>query len=435
MVNEEIELNIEEKKSHKITRSKKYILGLFIFLCFMEILDTYTTVIPTLIVSSVQLELFIEGMGMNQSQADIAYTNVLLIASIGMYFGIFSRLFADLTGRKIWLVITALGMGLGSIIIGISRNIIVYTIGLFILYVFYSSDIWAIYVAEEAPARKRGKYQNLVLVAGLLAAVFAFVLMGIFITDEAQNWRPLAYIGGFGILVAIFALIIDETAPYKEMEAARKAAGKPKNNPFKNLIQPFKGEYGKNLLPILIVMFVIGFTQSISTMTETLLARYLGHDATSLALMLMIVWILIAYLVIGWAMDKFGRKPIKLISSIIGPIAAVIYILGLTSWGWTNVLLLGSLNGIMGLAGQGILLPNKLAGYESVSTEIRGATASWMALIRAVGNTVGLFIGGLLINMWDLGIATLIITATYFVVIPVTLLWGKETKGIDMREV
>ncbi len=89
----------------------------------------------------------------------------------------------------------------------------------------------------------------------------------------------------------------------------------------------------------------------------------------------------------------------------------------------------------MGLAGQGILLPNKLAGYESVSTEIRGATASWMALIRAVGNTVGLFIGGLLINMWDLGIATLIITATYFVVIPVTLLWGKETKGIDMREV
>ena len=134
-------------------------------------------------------------------------------------------------------------------------------------------------------------------------------------------------------------------------------------------------------------------------------------------------------------MDKFGRKPIKIISSIVGPIAVIFYILGLTVWGWTNILLLSALSGLVTMAGQGILLPNKIAGYESVSTEIRGATASWMAFVRAIGNTLGLLIATFLIENLSLGWATLIITCTYLITIPVTLLWGKETKGIDMREV
>ena len=434
MTEDDLNLNDDIKTKPK-GRTKKYLLGLFIFLCFMEILDTYTTMSPMVIVSSVQQDLYMNGLGLTLEQADAAFAKTLLIASIGMYVGIFARLFADITGRKIWLFITAFGMGLGAIIVGTSNSVAIFTVGLFILYVFYSSDIWAIYVAEEAPKKKRGIYQNLVLIAGLLAGVAGFILMGIFITDEHQNWRPLVLIGGFGIVLAFFVFLLDETAPFKEMEAKRKEAGAPRNNPFKNMMKVFKGEYGKNILPVLIIMFIVGFTQSIGTMGETLLARHLGHESTTILLGLTLLWIFLAYLLVGLGMDKFGRKPIKIISSIVGPIAVIFYILGLTVWGWTNILLLSALSGLVTMAGQGILLPNKIAGYESVSTEIRGATASWMAFVRAIGNTLGLLIATFLIENLSLGWATLIITCTYLITIPVTLLWGKETKGIDMREV
>ncbi|MHA1855333.1 MAG: MFS transporter [Promethearchaeota archaeon] len=434
MAEDNLSLNNNEKPKF-LTRSKKYLFGLFIFLAFMEILDTYTTMTPVLIVSSVQKELYMGGLGLTQQQADEAFAKTLAIASIGMYLGIFTRLFADITGRKIWLFITALGMGVGAFFVGMSNSVLTFTIGLFILYLFYSSDIWAIYVAEEAPKEKRGIYQNLVLIAGILGGVIGFIAMGIFITDEHQNWRMVMLIGGFGVILALFAFLLKETGPFQEINIKRKESGIPRVNPFKNLLKVFKGEHGKNVLPILIIMFIVGFTQSIGTMGETLLARHLGHDATTVLMALTIVWILIAYIIVGIGMDKFGRKPIKIISSIIGPIAIVFYILGLTVWGWTNLLILGSLNGIVLMAGQGILLPNKIAGYESVPTEIRGATASWMAFVRAIGNTMGLLAAAVLIKYLSLGWATLIITCTFLITIPVTLLWGKETKGIDMREV
>ncbi|MCP4755476.1 MAG: MFS transporter [Proteobacteria bacterium] len=424
---------MENSKVNENGRTVKYLAGLFVFLGFMEILDTYTTMFPTMITSHLQNE-FLPGLAKNVQDSE--FSKALAIASIGMYLGIFTRLFADIWGRRIWLFLTALGMGLGALFISMSNSLTAFTFALMFMYIWFSSDTWAIYVAEEAPKERRGIFQNVVLMAGIIGAVLVTVARAVFITDTAQNWRAIAMFGVLGVVLALFVLKIDETAPYKELVRKRKQANLPKPNPFKTLLQPLLiRQYRNDLMPVLIIMFMVGFTHSVGAMIESLFSAHLGHAVVSKLIGVTIFWVLVGYGIIGLAMDKFGRRPVRIVSAVVGPIAGFILVFGLQEWGWTNFWVLGCIQGVTTVAGQGILLPNKIAGYESVPTEMRGTAASWMAFVRAIGNTAGLAATSYISLHLGLGWAVILITCTFVIAIPTVFFLGKETKGIDLREV
>ncbi|MFW9999577.1 MAG: hypothetical protein ACFE88_05620, partial [Candidatus Hermodarchaeota archaeon] len=79
--------------------------------------------------------------------------------------------------------------------INFSTNIIVYTIFLFLLYFFFNSDIWVIYINEESPSDKRALYTNFVLIGGVVGALLIPVFHDIII-----NWRGMTY---FAIILGI----------------------------------------------------------------------------------------------------------------------------------------------------------------------------------------------------------------------------------------
>jgi len=167
---------------------------LIFILIFVEILDTYTTNYPNVIPSQVIAE-FLANYPENVAQSIFALA--VGVATIGMYFVLLNQFLADRFGRKILLAFTVFGMGFSSLLIFFSTNIIEYTIYLFMLYVFFSSDIWVIYINEECPSEKRGFWTNMVLVGGVVGAILLPVFRSIYITETYSYWRGMTFFAIF----------------------------------------------------------------------------------------------------------------------------------------------------------------------------------------------------------------------------------------------
>lgn len=73
------------------------------------------------------------------------------------FLAMFSQLFADIFRRKPMLITVFFGMGLSSLIMYLSQSTSQFIAGFFLLWVFFSSDIWVFVVSEESPKEKRAR--------------------------------------------------------------------------------------------------------------------------------------------------------------------------------------------------------------------------------------------------------------------------------------
>ncbi|MCP4761421.1 MAG: MFS transporter, partial [archaeon] len=199
-------------------KSNHYFIYMVIILMFVEILDTYTTTFPTAIPSKVIEEFLLPDYILNVAQSIMAAC--IAIATIGTYFVFLNQFFADKIGRKKILAFTVFGMGFSSLLLFFSNNMITYTIYLFMLFVFFSSDIWTIYINEEAPQEKRALWTNIILMGGVGGAVLIIIFRSIFVSEAFSYWRGMTFPAIFiGIPLSIIILLtLKETSKFKEMK-------------------------------------------------------------------------------------------------------------------------------------------------------------------------------------------------------------------------
>ena len=69
----------------------------------------------------------------------------------------FYKSLADKYGRRIFLIINTLGMGVGMLVAIISRNVGLYLLGVVIMTFFTPNDMQVIYIMECAPKEHRAK--------------------------------------------------------------------------------------------------------------------------------------------------------------------------------------------------------------------------------------------------------------------------------------
>ena len=136
-----------ENNINDIKRTRAYFIYLILVLILVEILDSYATVIPGSFPSKIAEE-FLGQYSTNEQNAIMALGAG--IASVGAYLIFFNQYLADRLGRKIMLVITVLGMATASLLIMLSTNYFQYVVFVFLLNFFQLSDIWLIYINEEA---------------------------------------------------------------------------------------------------------------------------------------------------------------------------------------------------------------------------------------------------------------------------------------------
>ncbi|MCM1561765.1 MAG: MFS transporter, partial [Butyrivibrio sp.] len=297
------------------------------------------------------------------------------VASLAGGLALFYKPLADRFGRKIFLVLNTLGMGIGLILVGIATNIPVYLIGASVIAFFVPHDMQMVYVYESTPSKHRAKMAATIKALATLAVLLIPVLRGLFITEtDLSNWRKVYLLPGIAIaIVAVLALfLIRESDAFLEnritmlsMTEAEKEAARQNNQDvdsqggfFKALKFAFKH---KQLFWLAVSqgLFLFGMVMTSyyeTTMTYGYARQYLaqGMDleaakgaATALvtqALLAFPITNAITQIVQGFLADGLGRKPAAVIMSSLTIASFILFFVG-ANLNWSPYLV-GAFSGV-----------------------------------------------------------------------------------------
>jgi len=424
---------MSETNKSDITRTKGYFIFLMIILSLVNMLDSITTVTQSLILSSIAQE-FLSDYSANEQNAIMALG--ASITTLGFYFIFIAQYLADKIGRKKILALTAFGMGFMSLLVMLSTNYVQYVIFTMFLCFFFSSDIFVIYAQEESKKEKRAFNYSLIQFAGLGASIFAVIMRFIFITDTSSNWRVLFIIPSImGIALCIIILLtLKETEKYEIM---KEDPSKIEKSSFREDVKAlFQIENRKPFITMLLITFIFGLATLWKGLGEKFLfdAGTLTQSQISIALMLTVPAVLIAYGSNGFLADKIGRKPLLFLWTCVVPIGTIILVIGIND---PNNAFFFTIIGIalLNVGFWGLFTLSRLVTIEMLPTDKRGTGTGLRALCFAVGTTIGLLIGALFILFFGLGIVFLIFSLAMFIILPLIYFSLKETKGVELSEI
>jgi MFS family permease len=425
----------EGKIEDNIVRTKAYFTYLIFILILVEILDTYTTNYPNVIPSQVIKEFLSEYP---QNMAQSLFAVVVGIATIGTYFVFLNQFLADKVGRKIMLAFTVFGMGFSSLLIFFSTNVIEYTIYLFMLYIFFSSDIWVIYINEECPSEKRAFWTNMILVGGVIGAILLPVFRSIYITETYSNWRGMTY---FAIILGIpLSLIIffslKETIKFRELESGDSTEEHISITFRENLKKIFQSARRKEFIVILVISFLSGLNYIFISLGESFISNSpnLNQNDINIVVLVLSQSIILGYIITGVVADKYGRKPLLYIYSFLLPVAIFIAVFGSYSQEYALIFVcIGA--GLANVCYWGLSVIVRLVTIEIVPTESRGTGSGMKSLVGAFGITSGLLISSFIILNYGLGFSFIFFSLLLLINLPLTYTFLKETKGVNLSKV
>ena len=339
----ELERLLKERDKPKLPGYFAYFI-LIISVVYMA--DEITTQISALMQSVIGHELFAEWVGEERAVAMLGLIGTLcMLMELPAYF---YKILSDRYGRKIFLVLNTLGMGLGMVLVGLSTNIPTYIIGACCIQFFVPHDMQAIYIQECAPKDKRGRYFSVIKCIATLSLMLVPVLRNIFITDtDWSGWRFVYFIpASVAVAIAILAaFLVRESDAFlesrirqltmtEEEKTSEEAIANAENDSgglLKGLVLAFKHRQTRWLF-ISMAVLMFGFcitTYYENTMTIGYASEYLSAGKTLSESRLLVTsqvnsalfWFPIgsaaAQLIPGFIADRWGRKPSAVIMSLL----------------------------------------------------------------------------------------------------------------------
>jgi MFS family permease len=262
--------------------------------------------------------------GLNETAALIA---ALALFGTGFAFRplgalIFGRM-GDKVGRKAAFLITVTLMGAATFAIGLlptySQAGIISPILLIVLRILQGTALGgeyggaAIYVAEHAPANKRGQMTGWIqssAALGLLGALAVILATRTAVGEEAfkaWGWRVPFLVSAGLLAISIFMrLKLSESPSFQKLKDSGEHS-----------VAPFREAFGqwKNLKLVLIALFAIMCAQGAVWYcaffyTQVFMEKFLKVPAPTVNLLIMGATVVSAplYVFFGWASDRWGRK-------------------------------------------------------------------------------------------------------------------------------
>ena len=226
-----------------------------------------------------------------------------------------------------------------------------------------------------------------------------------------------------------------ETQKFQEMKEKR-ASGEQMPKLKENLKVLFKSARRKELIVILIVSLIAGLNYVFFRLVEAYFASSrMSESDINIVIYFAAVSVILGYLITGIAADKWGRKPLLYIYGVLSPISIIIVAFGINFSGVMLIIIVGIGTGIAYITLQGIRIVARLITVEITPTDARGTGSGLRSLISAIGTTLGLFISSALIYFFGLAFTFIVISLPHLLILPLTYLYLKETKGIDLSEV
>ena len=462
-----------EKEARQLARLEReqakskpagYMAYFMLIISVIYIADEVTSQIGTQMQSVIANQIFAPVVGTEFAVARMSTLGMAALPFTVVAMFIYNPL-SDRYGRKIFLVINTLGMGLGTMLISIATNIPVYILGACCISFFIPHDMQAVYIYESTPSQHRAKIYSVVKAVATVGMMIIPLLRSAFIPGtDLTEWRMVYRVPSIlAFVVAIAALfLIRESDAFLESrirqlkmtDEEREAAKEKKQVTGENIgvVEGFK--YILSHKQRLWVGIANGFTicgmvitmYYESTMTHGFAQHFVARgmdletaklEATayvSMALMLFPIGSALFQAVQGFFSDAWGRKPTAILMSAVSMISFLIFYIGANRF-W-NPYLVGFLAGaaVGSYWASGDIVG--LIATESTPTTVRASVGAAGPIVMGIIALPVFVIFFVLMNVvGDTMIGPLcLIYSTIGLGIGLLILWikVKETKGVDL---
>ena len=442
------------RKEQGRPKRKHYFTYLIVVLSLVFIMDSVATDICTKMKAEICGNLF----GGSTATMDL----LGMLASAVMIAGAIYKSMSDRFGRKIFLVLNTVAMGLGMFVVylaGAMGSAAVYIIGSLLITFFIAHDMQAVYVLETVPAERRFTYLSVIASIGSLGAVLIPIMRRAVMGNNTAVWNRVFLVPA--ILAAVVGLIamitaretdvfinnrirfLEMTDEEREAEQAQRRAEAQAQG---GLLSAFKFAFRHKQLRWLFICTMFTSVAMIGTMYYQQIMTY-GYEATygasapevvTDALMVMPFIGAAFTLAKGFISDKFGRKPVAVVMASLTLIGIVGFFLGV-NLAWDPVLV-GVFTGMY--TGGYWCTSDAMGGNmcaEAAPTNLRASVLGAQSLCNMVGMGVSypaMIVASIVAGNGALGITCLLCVAIPMVLtIILFMLKVAETKGIDLNTV
>ncbi len=432
----------ESGKSNLQTLGKGYLIFLFIYMFLYEFMDSYTTSYYVSVVSYIEADFGIDHSTFYLVQA---------IASVGLLLVLVIQNMADVWGRKPMMIVVFFGMGFASFILLISPNIMIFTMGFLLSWVFFSSDLWVIIISEEAPANKRATYSYIIALLGALGAIAIPVCRSIFVKEapsvDPTAWRGMNYLALLAMPLAFLGFGMKETLAFKNRkksdniptEGEKEILVKEKQ---KKLFLPFKTEHKVKLIVFMVFGLMMGMNAAVNStlevfFTSNIVEKHGGSpDVITNISYVLVLGTFVFFGITGILADKLGRKRLFYVYFILNFTFVSVLVL------FVDPLAASETYWVFGVAAfffngsfWGIFMLSKTNCVENFPTSIRGTSSGWRAFMYAIGLIVGSLVSSVLATFMNLGYMYILFAVlNAIVMIPLIAKFLPEMKGVEIIE-
>ena len=361
------------------------------------------------------------------------------------------RTLADRFGRKIFLFINTLGMGVGLLLCMTASNPYIFVVGMCLTGFFTPNDMQVIYLMETAPVKHRAKLCSITKGIGLLSVSLIGVFRSIFYDpNDRTTWRMVYLIPVvIALVIAVIAYIFTKETPVfmqrrieylkktDEERAAEEEKGRNERGGLKEAFHYIIHTPQTRTLAILVFVFSVAVALS-GYVSEVLLAG--GHmtddDMNLFYIIEPIVYAVFAFFS-GFATDAMGRKNSGFLFGLLAIIGQCVFVFG--SKAGIGAIPLSIANGLMygGLWSLSDLLFIVLPG-ESAPTRIRATVMSLISYAYISNLVVTMLVGVFYdrIGSAKIGTFQLFIFVPFILITIIVLkLKVRETKDTDLSTV
>lgn len=433
-------------------RPKGYLWYLLVVLSIVYIVDEITSAMGSALQSEVVTDFFVKGMGMEYNTGLAAFTAMGAPVYSVMILMPFYKSLADRYGRKLFLVLNTVGMGVGMGICMAAGSPLVYILGMLVINFVMYNDMQVIYVMECAPEKHRAKLTSLTKAVALMGVTLIPVFRDLFMGDDGSQWRKVFMIPAIvAVVVGIAAIFLMDETPafvakrvkYLEMTDEERSAKAASD---KKAADESKGGVGRALKFIfrhkqiravaicaLVFMSATGVTSYYESIMKT---GGMGTAQVTQAMYYIPFFNALMTAIGGFITDGLGRKKSAVILSTVAFLGLGAFVLS-ANYGLSPVIV-GISYGLFigGLWSVADMLCLIIAG-ESSPTHLRASVLGTMSLMSGLGGMVSgiaITIGMLFVD--SIGILSLCVCAPFMLLAIIVLLtMVHETKDVDLNTV
>ncbi len=442
------------EKEKKKPKGPYYLVYILIILTMVQGIDEIATTINTQMQSEIAIGLFGDRLSI--------MTLLSLLSMPILVCSIFYKALSDRFGRKVFLCINTLGMGIGLFTIfmagkvGSIGGIAMYICAAACINFFISNDTQVLYIMETAKPERRATTFAIVKAMGMLSLVLIPLMRRIFMGSDITRWNYVYLVPGLvAIVIAVLCFTFAKesdvflnnrisylkmTDAEREKKAAEEGRAAEELKAQGGVGKAFKFAFRHKQLRWLFVSIVIFGLGAFGIQYYQKIADvYYSTDDVTQALMFYPISCAAVTLLNGMVGDKFGRKKSAVTMAALSFVGFIVFFAGCNmQWTpWLVGLAIGCYTGSFWGVGD---ISTIMVG-ESTPTNLRASMMSVSTILNLVSKMLAMLVPmiALLITHDDYSILGVLCIFGVIPTLGISLLLlffkVKDTSGMDLNTV